>query len=183
MTVFEVHTKTGLQFRMRCRCGWETPDRYTVEGAGRDMDLHMAEKFPLPTSRRECYAPVPYTLESRVQEWVISRLGEDHMYSPERAMRLFEETAELVQAEGIDRDAAHRQVDYVYSRPPGVPVQEAGGVAVCLLAWCAANAVLLIPLAVAEIERIEAKPVDEIRGSVSRKRDMDLVTILPRRPE
>ena len=59
MTVIECHTNTGLQFKLRCRCGWETAGNYTLEGAGREADLHMAEKFPLPSSRRPCHVPLP----------------------------------------------------------------------------------------------------------------------------
>jgi hypothetical protein len=118
------------------------------------------------------------TLESRVANWIRTRIGESpvHMQSKERAMRLVEEAVELAQAEGITVGMCHRQVEHVFRRPAGEPAQEAGGVAVCLLGWCAATGNLLIDIATREVERIEAKPVDQIRGSVVRKMDADLVT-------
>ena len=44
----------GASFRFVCDCGWRSPVRFTVEAAGRDADLHMAEKFPLGSERRPC---------------------------------------------------------------------------------------------------------------------------------
>ena len=46
----------GCRFAISCPCGWKSPYRSTLEAAGRDADLHMAEKFPLPSSRRPCNA-------------------------------------------------------------------------------------------------------------------------------
>lgn len=118
-------------------------------------------------------------LEARVAEWVNTRIGPEHMHPRERAMRLLEEAVELAQAEGIAYDQVDRQVAHVYSRPAGEPAQEAAGVAVCLLGWCAATGNRLNDLALAEIERIEAKPIEQIRGSLARKADADLVTAVP----
>ncbi len=69
------------------------------------------------------------------------------------------------------------QVSHVFARDAGEPSQEAAGVAVCLLGWCASTGNTLAELALAEIERIEAKPVEQIRGSLKRKADADLVVI------
>lgn len=120
------------------------------------------------------------SLESRVAEWVRTRIGEDHMHPRERAMRLLEEAAELAQAEGISGSQAAAQVAYVFSRHPGDPLQEAGGVAVCLLGYCASRGVALLDVATIEVERIEKKPIGEIRGSVARKNDADLVVCVPK---
>lgn len=117
----------------------------------------------------------PKTLEVRVREWVESRIGKRHMDRRERAMRLLEEAIELAQAEGITREMVDNQAAHVYARPVGEPSQEAAGVAVCLLGWCAATGNMLATLAEREVRRIEAKPVAEIRGSVARKADADLV--------
>jgi hypothetical protein len=57
MTMFQ-RTKEGpILYRFRCGCGTVTEWRYTVEAAGRDFDLHMAEKFPIGTQRRPCEKP------------------------------------------------------------------------------------------------------------------------------
>lgn len=115
------------------------------------------------------------SLEFRSAEWVRTRIGLEHMNRRERAMRLLEEAIELAQAEGIEHWQVTSQSRHVYNRPPGKPDQEAGGVAVCLLAWCESTGNTLFEIAKAELERIEAKPIEEIRGSLARKQDADLV--------
>ncbi len=119
---------------------------------------------------------IPYYLESRVATWIRSRIGADHMHAKERAMRLLEEAIELAQSEGITQGQVNRQAAHVYARPTGEASQEAGGVAVCLLGWCAAAGHRMLDVALTEIERIEAKPIEQIRGSLARKADDDLVT-------
>src|SRR4051812_385355 len=109
--------------------------------------------------------PNPRSLEERVADWIVTRIGPEHMNSRERAMRGLEEQVELAQSEGITEDLVIQQVRYVFSRKPGDPVQEAGGVAVCLLGWCAAAGRTFLEVATAEIERIEAQPIELIRGS------------------
>lgn len=107
--------------------------------------------------------------EERMAEWIRSRIGNYSMATRERAMRVLEEAVELAQAEGIGQETVIRQVDHVYARPAGEPRQEAAGAAVCLLGWCAAANERLIAIALAEMERIEKKPLDKIRGSLARK--------------
>lgn len=128
-----------------------------------------AERANHPDARR---------LQERVAEWVRTRIGPAHMDRKERAMRLLEEAIELAQAEGITSTQVWNQMNHVYHRAPGIPAQEAGGVAVCLLGWCASSGVQLLDIASAEVERIEAKPIEEIRGSLARKADADLVTAI-----
>ncbi len=121
------------------------------------------------------YDPNELSFEDRVKAWVVSRIGPAHMNRRERAMRLLEEATELCQAEGIAFALIQKQVKHVLSRPSGEAQQEAGGVAVCLLGWCAAVDATLHEIALAEILRIEAKPLSEIRGSLARKSDAGLV--------
>jgi hypothetical protein len=118
-------------------------------------------------------------LRDRVGHWIVSRIGADHMHSRERSMRMLEESVELSQAEGITREQVIRQVDHVFARPAGEPAQEAAGVAICLLGWCASMGVSFESLAAGELARIEAKPIDQIRGSLARKADADLVVVVP----
>lgn len=117
------------------------------------------------------------SFEDRVAAWVTTRIGPEHMQSAERAMRLLEEAMELAQAEGIDIFKVVRQASHVFSRESGDATQEAGGVAVCLLAWCSATGQKLEDVALREIMRIEAKPLQDIRESLARKQDADLVTV------
>lgn len=115
-------------------------------------------------------------LEMRVWEWVYSRIGARGCERKERAMRLFEEAVELCQAEGLPKEDVLRQVEHVFARPVGDPIQEGSGVAVGILGWCASVGVRFYDIAIAEILRIEAKPMEEIRGSLARKHDAGLVT-------
>lgn len=114
--------------------------------------------------------------ESRVASWIRSRIGDASLNRRERAMRLLEEASELAQAEGITAELAVKQLQHVYNRPAGDPRQEAAGVAVTLLGWCAAAGTKLANLAEEELTRIESKPIEQIRGSLARKQDADLVT-------
>lgn len=122
-------------------------------------------------------------LQQRVAAWVRSRIGDEHMQPKERALRLLEETCELAQAHGIPQESVVKQVAHVFGRPTGEPCQEAAGVAVCLLGWCAATENNMLDLAVREIERIEAKPISQIRGSVARKASAGLIACEARAAE
>lgn len=119
------------------------------------------------------------SLQERMREWVQTRIGWEHMHPAERAMRLLEEAVELAQAEGIPHGQVCALVEHVYRRPSGVPRKEMGGVLACALAWCASTGYNLLDLAMEEVERIEAKPVSEIRASVARKEDDDLLRVGP----
>jgi len=154
-----------------------TPQPATVapsecECAG-DPDLDALYREGETVAKSATFQP----LEDRVAEWVRTRIGADHMNSRERSMRLLEEAVELAQAEGISWGLAAKQVAHVYDREPGEPSQEAAGVAICLLGWCASTSHTFEDLATKELARIEAKPLDQIRGSLARKADADLVTM------
>ena len=43
-----------VTFSFRCACGFTTKPAATLEWAGRQADVHMAEKFPIGTQRRPC---------------------------------------------------------------------------------------------------------------------------------
>lgn len=137
------------------------------------VDLMKAEITTLRVEAKQA----PVNLEARIAAWVVTRIGPEHMHRRERAMRLLEESIELAQAEGITEEQVAKQASHVYARPAGEPEQEAAAVAVCLFGWCAAAGVKLLDLAHAEILRVEARPIEEIRGSLARKADADLVTV------
>jgi hypothetical protein len=48
-----------------------------------------------------------------------------------------------------------------------------------LLGWCGSRGLRMMDIARQEVDRIEAKPVEEIRGSLARKTDADLVIAIP----
>lgn len=67
--------------------------------------------------------------------WCTAAFGIDHATSlPQRGIRHIEESIELAQAAGCDKDMIHKLVDHVYSRPVGLLSQEIGGVGITLLA-------------------------------------------------
>ena len=70
----------------------------------------------------------------RVTQWGYDTFGPEIVLNKdERFLRFLEEAIELAQAGDMDREQAHRLVDYVYDRPPGETIKEAGGVMVTLL--------------------------------------------------
>lgn len=75
--------------------------------------------------------------QEAVLRWATSTFGVPALSIEERISRLLEEAIELAQAEGFSPERAHALIDHVYTKAPGEPVQEAGGVGVTLLAYCA----------------------------------------------
>jgi hypothetical protein len=91
-------------------------------------------------------------LQHRVTAWATRCFGRDHVFNQRvRALRLLEEAAEFAQSVDAPIEKCHALVDYVYSRPPGKPEQELGGVGVVLLTCASATGVMLD-------DGIEAKP-------------------------
>lgn len=103
------------------------------------------------------------TSGERVKAWVLKCFGEKSMSRQERALRLVEEAIELAQAEGIRSPIISAITYRVFSRPPGDPDQEAGGVGVCLEGWGAAAEKNVALLTEQELQRIESKPADHFR--------------------
>lgn len=68
-------------------------------------ELHRRKHQPFE------YDPSEQTMEDRVASWVISRIGQEHMKSSERAVRLLEEAVELCQSEGIQLALIQRQAE------------------------------------------------------------------------
>ena len=93
----------------------------------------------------------------------------------ERTMRLMEEAIELFDAEHRDRDAAraqaHKMVDVVFDNARGDQNQEAGGVIVTLLAYCAAKGLRLDNLANTEIQRVMLLSKDHFKKRQQAKAD------------
>jgi hypothetical protein len=105
----------------------------------------------------------------RIVDWVRSRYGDEVLLSrKERAARLFEEAAELAQAEGLTRDLVFKILQRAYNRDRGEPGQEASGVMLTLLAWSYTSGVDLVQVCEKELDRVEKVPIE-----VSRKKHMD----------
>lgn len=80
-----------------------------------------------------------------------------------RNHRFFEEATELVQANGMTREDAHKLVDYTFDRPAGDPVKEAGAALLTLGAICEASDLDMHAAGEDELKRNWAN-IDKIRA-------------------
>lgn len=109
-----------------------------------------------------------------VVEWGRRAFGADHMADKiVRAARFMEEAAELVQAIGLPKDHAQRAFDHAYSRPAGNVNQEAGGVAVTLMALCDTVGLSAEQCEITEINRCLSK--DEMEFSLRNQQKVEQV--------
>lgn len=101
-------------------------------------------------------------IQRRVDEWMSSWATEKETEDlNERGLRLIEEAVELGQALGIPIEQQHAVIDYVYSRPSGLPVKELGGVLVTIGAVGNALGVSLDEIFDYEMKRIDTPEVME----------------------
>ena len=71
----------------------------------------------------------PYSFQVRCLKWILTWLNSNMIYNKqERNQRFLEESLELVQSLDMDKETAHKLVNYVFGRPKGEPKQELGGV-------------------------------------------------------
>lgn len=109
------------------------------------------------------------TFQQRVDRWMMVCFGAAIANDlQERNHRFLEEALELVQTSGCTAHEAHQLVDYVYGRPLGEPLQEAGGVMVTLAALCQANHLDMHDAGEIELVRIWTK-VEQIRAKQAAK--------------
>ena len=100
--------------------------------------------------------------QRRVTNWLRTTFeGWPWSFTSERSKRFLEEALELVQAAGLERDVAHRLVDYVYDRKVGHVGQEIGGVMVTLVALADVLGVDAGRMGLEELDRIERPEVRE----------------------
>lgn len=74
--------------------------------------------------------------QAKVFQWAVNTFGDIARDPQERIDRFIEESIELAQALGADKDRVCRIVNYVYNRPPGNVFEEVGGASLTLLALC-----------------------------------------------
>lgn len=105
----------------------------------------------------------------RVKPWMLRCFGlEIAIDGVERNHRFLEDALELVQACGCTASEAHQLVDYVFGRPIGEPMQEAGGVMVTLAALCLAHALDMHAAGDVELARCWDN-IDKIRAKQAAK--------------
>lgn len=108
-------------------------------------------------------------------DWAVRSFGQEHVYNfPIRALRLVEEAVELAQAHGIPKDKLLDLVGIVYSRPPGEPDQELGGVAMTATVLAAAHGHDLDAFFDVELRRVLAKPTAHFAKRNQDKLDLGL---------
>lgn len=76
-------------------------------------------------------------LQDKTSQWIRDTFGSDPINDDlkiDRSNRFLEEAIELVQAVGMERENAHKLVDYVFDRQVGETFQEVGGVLITLSA-------------------------------------------------
>jgi hypothetical protein len=93
--------------------------------------------------------------QTRCLRWVKETFG--ILTVKDRAIRLLEEAIELAQSECVSKEDAIRIIEHVYSKPAGDPQQEAGGIGVCLLAYCELRGFSAEQLEKAELDRVMSK--------------------------
>lgn len=86
----------------------------------------------------------------------------------ERNFRFIEEALELVQAHDVTKEEVLQLVEYTFSRPPGDPLQEVGGVMTTLSTMCHVYGYDLETCALDELNRCE-KNIDKIRAKQKSK--------------
>jgi len=97
----------------------------------------------------------------------------------ERATRVLEEACELAQASNVGLDKVLDLVQHVYEKPAGKVGQEAGGLGVCLLAFCEAIGVSADELEQREFDRVTAHPLEHFRVRQNTKADAGVVLRVP----
>lgn len=104
-------------------------------------------------------------LQARVAAWIVRVFGVHRLFQKQqRALRLVEEAIEYAQAEGVYIGQVQQVTLQVYSRPPGDPYQELGGVGVTWLGACVARRACADVVLDVELARIESKPAAIVRA-------------------
>lgn len=118
---------------------------------------------------RDARAALRGGFQDRVGLWADACFGNEIGLDPvERNHRFLEEALELVQACGCTASEAHQLVDYVFGRPVGEKLQEAGGAQGTLALLCRAHGIDLMVAAEAELTRCWGK-IDKIRAKQAAK--------------
>lgn len=104
------------------------------------------------------------SFQGQCRDWIIAAFGEQIANDKiELNHRFLEESLELVQSLGCSKAEVLQLVEYVYSRFPGEPSQEVGGVATTLASLCSANKLVLDWCALKELARVWEK-IEAIRA-------------------
>lgn len=107
--------------------------------------------------------------QSAVMKWAVSAFGDIAEDPQERINRFIEESIELAQALGVDKDRVCHIVNYVYSRPVGEIFQEVGGASLTLLALCETIGINTDDAEAIELERVLGMDLEKLRAKQNSK--------------
>ncbi len=127
-----------------------------------DVEFNGGDMRPLRTNQEE------------VSAWARTVFGDEVAKNvPERALRAVEEVVELAQACNVEAAAVHRLVDYVFSRPAGLPASEVAGSLVTIYALASALQVDTQRVFALELRRIwEPEVIERVRARQKEKREV-----------
>lgn len=155
--------ETPPQVVLSCREIWVNGAEHWCEGC---VHIGRSACVRLPPETQERPA---MTFQSRVDPWMQACFGaEISRDCTERNHRFLEEALELAQSCGCTESEAQQLVSYVYARPAGDLVQEAGGVMVTLAALCLAQEIDMHDAGETELARVWRK-IDTIRARQAAK--------------
>ena len=128
------------------------------------LGWNAAMRARLPAAQADSF-------QQRVRPWLLECFGAEIAADRlERNHRFLEEALELVQSLDCTASEAHQLVDYVFGRPVGEPLQEAGGVMVTLAALCLASGLDMHQAGETELARISVPElVAKIRAKQAAK--------------
>lgn len=109
-------------------------------------------------------------------DWGVRAFGLAHLLNiPLRSLRVAEEAIELAQSYGVPKELLLKQVEEVYARPKGIPMQELGGVALSYtLLLKAVNCGGVDHHLTNELKRVLAKPIEHFTARNQHKLDIGL---------
>lgn len=112
--------------------------------------------------------------------WCKEVFGPEHVLDKRvRALRLLEEAIELFQSVGGKAEQATNLVNYVFSRPPGNPIQELGGVSTCMLVLAQTLGTTVEEAEDLELRRVWSKFAEHFQARNRTKENVtDLITCL-----
>jgi hypothetical protein len=107
--------------------------------------------------------------------WALRSFGESHVTNiPERSLRTVEEAIELCQALKVPKETVLACVENVYSKEPGDPVQELGGVLMTASIMCEVMGLEPDIVTEVELQRVLGKPPSHYAARNQAKLDLGL---------
>lgn len=139
-----------------------------------DPDADIIQPHPSLSNRQQRQAEILQWANATFGEATASNTGE-------RIRRFAEESIELAQAVGLDKQAIHDIIDHVYAKPAGDVAQEIGQVGVSLLALAEHLGIQADNEERKEFQRISSLPSEhwQARQNAKAEKGLALPTVKP----